>query len=146
MPRPPLPTTALDLVRRAQPAVMAVVRPDGSPVTAATWFVWEDDDSPTGGHLLVNLEAGRKRLEHLRGNPQVSLTVLDDDWYTHVTLLGRVVELRDDADLSDTDLIARHYTGHAYPVRDRPRVTARIDVDRWTAWGALRSLVDNTAR
>ncbi|CAM3385896.1 TIGR03618 family F420-dependent PPOX class oxidoreductase [Isoptericola cucumis] len=145
MPRPPFPAAVLDLLRRPQPAVMAVVRPDGSPVTAATWYLWVDDDSPAGGHVLVNLDAGRKRLEHLRGNPHVSLTVLGEDWYTHVTLLGRATALTDDADLADTDRISRHYGGQPYPVRDRPRVTARVEVDRWTAWGALHDAADGAA-
>jgi hypothetical protein len=118
---------------------MAVVRPAGSPVTPATWYLWEDDPAETGaGHALVNVDAARKRLEHLRGNPHVSLTVLGESWYTHVTLLGRATERRDDPDLADIDRIARHYTGDPYPVRDRPRLTVRVDVERWTAWGDLR--------
>lgn len=140
MPRPPLPSHVLEVLRRPQPAVMAVVRPDASPVTAATWYLWVDDPGagPAAGYVLVNVEAGRKRLEHLRANPHVSLTVLGDTWYSHVTLLGTAVDLHDDPDLADVDRIARHYTGEQYPVRDKGRVTVRIGVERWTAWGALR--------
>lgn len=137
MPRPPFPAPVLDLLRRPQPAVIGVVRPDGSPVTAATWYLLEEDGSG-GWHVLVNLDATRKRVQHLRVNPQVSLTVLGDSWYTHVTLLGRVAAWRDDPDLADTDRISRHYNGDPYPVRDRARVTAVVEVDRWTAWGDLR--------
>ena len=54
----------------------------------ATWYLWED------GRLLVNLDHSRARLEHLRADPRVSLTVLDtDDWYRHVSLRGRVTEI-----------------------------------------------------
>ena len=136
MPRPPFPAPVLDLLRRPQPAVIGVVRPDGSPVTAATWYLLEEDDSG-GGRVLVNLDATRKRVEHMRANPHVSLTVLGENWYTHVTLLGRVVAWRDDVDLADTDRISRHYGGEPYRVRDRARITAVVEVDRWTAWGAL---------
>ncbi|MFF2454532.1 pyridoxamine 5'-phosphate oxidase family protein [Isoptericola sp. NPDC058082] len=136
MPRPPFPAPVLDMLRRPQPAVMAVSRADGSPVTAATWYVL-DEDGDGAGRLLLNFEDGRKRLEHLRANPQVSLTVLGDSWYTHVTLLGSVAEWRDDVDLTDIDRLSRHYGGDPYPVRDRARVTALVEVDRWTAWGAL---------
>jgi hypothetical protein len=46
-------------------------------VTAATWYLWDN------GRVLVNMDEGRKRLQHMRSNPQVSLTVLDaGDWYT----------------------------------------------------------------
>ena len=137
MPRPPFPAPVLDLLRRPQPAVIGVVRADGSPVTAATWYLLEEDGAG-GWHVLVSHDAARKRVEHLRANPHVSLTVLGDSWYTHVTLLGRVTQWRDDVDLADTDRISRHYGGEPYAVRDRARVTAVVEVDRWTAWGSLR--------
>ncbi len=34
--------------------------------------------------------------------------------------------------------VVRHYTGQAYSARNRPRVTARIDVDRWHGWGRFK--------
>jgi hypothetical protein len=40
--------------------------------------------------VLVNMDEGRKRLEHIRRELRVSITVLAaDDWNRHVTLLGR---------------------------------------------------------
>jgi hypothetical protein len=85
------------------------------------------------------MDEGRKRLEHLRADPRVSLTVLDGaDWYTHVGVLGRVVEMRDDEGLADIDRLARHYLGTPYPDRERGRVSAWIEVDSWHGWGATR--------
>jgi PPOX class probable F420-dependent enzyme len=133
VPRPPLPAEAVELLRRPNPAVMATVRSDGTPVTAATWYLWEDD-----GRVLVNLDATRVRLGHLRRDPRVSLTVLADDWYTHVTVIGRVVELRDDDGLVDIDRVSTHYTDRPYPDRESPRVSAWIEVERWHGWGAAR--------
>ena len=49
-----------------------------------------------------------------------------EDWIAHVSLQSRV------------DRIATHCTGRPYRVRDRPCVTARIEVDRWHGWGRLR--------
>jgi hypothetical protein len=37
--------------------------------------------------------------------------------------------------LDDIDRIARHYTGRPYPLRDRERVSAYIEVATWHAWG-----------
>lgn len=55
------------------------------------------------------MDAGRKRLEYLRSDPRVSLTALAAaDWYTHVSLQGRVVELLDDENLIDIDRISTH--------------------------------------
>lgn len=134
MSKPPLPPEAVTLLGQANPCVMAVVRPDGSPVSTATWYVWDD------GRALINLDLGRVRLKHLRRDPRVTLTVLaKDNWYTHVTLIGRVTEMRDDEDFADIDRISRHYTGNPYPDRDRPRVSAWVEIDRWHAWGDLRA-------
>ncbi|WP_129841845.1 PPOX class F420-dependent oxidoreductase [Streptomyces sp. RFCAC02] len=134
MSKPPLPAEAVALLRRPNPCVIATVRSDGAPVSTATWYLWEDD-----GRVLVNMDEGRRRLAHLRNDPRVTLTVLaGDDWYTHVSIIGRVTELRDDTGLADIDRLSRHYSGNPYPTRDRARVSALITVDRWHGWGTLR--------
>jgi PPOX class probable F420-dependent enzyme len=112
------------------PAVIATLHPDGHPVTVATWYLLD------GERILVNMDAGRKRVAWLRDDPRVSLTVLaQDSWYSHLSLQGQVVEWRDDEGLSDIDRISRHYGGQPYPVRTRPRVSAWIEVERAHAWG-----------
>ena len=89
--------------------------------------------------MLVNMDEGRKRLEHLRGDPRVALDVLDEsDWHTHVSITGHVEEMRQDTDLADIDRLARQYTGKPYPQRDRGRISAWIAVDGWYGWGALK--------
>ncbi|WP_314174816.1 PPOX class F420-dependent oxidoreductase [Streptomyces winkii] len=133
MSKPPLPDAAVAMLEKANPAVVTTLRPDGQPVSTATWYLWEQ------GRVLVNMDEGRKRLEHMRGDPRVTLTVLDEgSWYTHISLIGRVVELRDDEDLSDIDRLARHYVGQPYPQRDRGRVSAWIEIDRWHGWGSQK--------
>src|SRR5919112_3607536 len=109
----PLPDRVLDLLRLPNPAVMATVAADGRPVTVATWYLLEDER-----HVLLGLDAGRARLKHMRADPRVSLTVLaQDDWYTHVSLQGRVTSIADDEGLRDIDRLSRHYTGGDYPNR-----------------------------
>ena len=131
MPRPPLPPHLLELLRRPNPSVIATLRPDGQPVTVATWYLLDDD-----GRILVNMDAGRRRLEYIRQDPRVSITVLDgDDWSTHVSAQGRLVDLTDDSDLADIDRIAVHYIGIPYSNRSRGRVSGWIDIDFWHAWG-----------
>jgi PPOX class probable F420-dependent enzyme len=124
-----LPERLQGLLAQPNPAVIATVRQDGQPVSVATWYLFDE------GRLVVNMDAGRKRLAYLRHEPRVSLTVLDEKgWYTHVSLTGTVAEIRDDPDLVDIDRIARHYTGKEYPNRERPRVTAVIDITSWHVW------------
>jgi PPOX class probable F420-dependent enzyme len=130
----PMPEKVVDLLRLPNPAVMATVAADGRPVTVATWYLFEDD-----GRILLGLDAKRARLKHLHADPRVSLTVLaQDDWYTHVSLQGRVVSIGDDVELRDIDRLARHYTGSAYPNRERARVSAQVEIERWHVWGKLR--------
>jgi PPOX class probable F420-dependent enzyme len=134
VPTPPLPDRVVELLRRPNPAVMATLAADGRPVTVATWYLLDDD-----GRVLLNLDAGRARLKHIRQDPRVALTVLGDDWYTHVSVQGRVVSLVDDEDLRDIDRLSRHYTGRPYSNRQRPRVSAYVEIDRWHGWGELRT-------
>ena len=118
-----------EFLARPLPSVIATLEPDGTPHTAATWYLWDE------GRVLVNMAATRKRLEFVRSDPRVSLTAIGaEDWYRHVTLRGRVVSVQDDDNLEGIDRLSRHYTGAEYSRRDQPRVNAWIEVDRWHAW------------
>lgn len=135
MPRAPMPLEVVEFLSRPNHATISCVRPDGQPVSVPTWYVME------GGLVVVNMDAARKRLDWLRADPRISLSAMDpDNWITHVSVQGRVVELIDDLDLADIDRISVHYTGQPYRVRDRLRVTAYIKVDRWHGWGRLRDI------
>ncbi|GAA3297526.1 PPOX class F420-dependent oxidoreductase [Dactylosporangium vinaceum] len=124
-----LPENLQQLLARPNPAVIATVRPDGQPVSVATWYLLEQD------RIIVNMDAGRKRLAYLRQEPRVSLTVLDgEDWYTHVSVTGTVAEIYDDTDMADIDRIAIHYTGKPYANRSNGRVTAVVDIKSWHVW------------
>jgi len=106
--------------------VIATVRSDGAPYSAATWYDWE------GGKVLVNMDFERLRLSHIRRDPRVAITVLDImNWYRAVTVLGRVVELHDDEGLADIDRLSMRYRGEPYWNRDRKRVTALIEPEFW---------------
>lgn len=134
MPTPPLPDPVRDLLAKPNPAVITTLREDGHPVSTATWYLLDGD------RVLVNMATTRKRLEHLRNDARVSLTVLDEaGWHTHVSLIGRVVELRDDPDLADIDRLSTHYLGHPYADREGGRVSGWIEVERWHGWGAART-------
>ena len=133
MPKPPLPDELQRVLANPNPSIIGSVAPDGAPNTVATWYLWED------GRAVVKMDEGRKRLEYLRNEPRVSLTVLDgDSWYRHITLHGRIT-LADDTDLSDIDRISTHYIGRPYSQRDRGRVTGRIEVASWHAWNGGRT-------
>jgi PPOX class probable F420-dependent enzyme len=125
----PLPKELEEFLARANPAVIATLHPDGGPNSVATWYLWD------GGRVLVNMEGSRARLEHMRRDQRVALTVLDDqNWYRHVSLRGQVVSLEPDEDFADIDRLSRHYGGAPYPNHSDPRVSAWIEVTSWHRW------------
>jgi PPOX class probable F420-dependent enzyme len=131
-----LPTEVEDFLKEPNAAVIAVVRPDGFPMTVATWYDWE------GGRILVNMHARRARLTWMRQNPKVGLTVLAEDWYRHVSMFGIVISIEDDTDLTDIDRLSRRYTGRPFRNRSARRVSAWIEPHGWHGWdpsGALSS-------
>jgi PPOX class probable F420-dependent enzyme len=129
MPRGPLPPELVEFLRPARPAVVATVRPDGTPATTATWYDWDD------GRLLLSMTAGSPRTRNVRATPEIALTVLGENWYDHVSVSGPVVELRDDEGLADLDRLSLRYWGELYPKRELRCVTALVEVARWHAWG-----------
>ena len=136
MPKPPMPAEVADLFARPNPAVVAVLRPSGSPMSVATWYLVEDD-----GTVLLNMDAGRARLHWMRKRPHVALTALkEEQWYTHISVRGPVVRWEEDPErgLADIDRLARHYTGAPYRVRDRARVSCWVRVEHWHGWGEAK--------
>jgi hypothetical protein len=104
LPKPPLPDQVRELLAKPNPSVITTVRPDGQPVSVATWYLWED------GRFLS--------------------TWMKD---ASASSTCAVVEMRDDAELADADRLARRYLGMAYPKRESSGADQRpvpADVNR----------------
>ena len=135
MPNPPLPPRVEALVRAPNEAVVATIRPDGTPHTAATWYDLED------GRILLNMDDTRRRLEFMRRDPRVSLTVLaEGNWYRHITLEGEVEEIVADDGLRDVDRLCTRYLGQPYSDREHPRTSAWVRLTRWHGWDAAHPI------
>ena len=65
MPTAPIPPEIEEFLKKPNPAVVATIRPDGSPHSVATWYDWVD------GLILLNMAATRARLGHMRRDPRV---------------------------------------------------------------------------
>jgi PPOX class probable F420-dependent enzyme len=131
VPPVPLPPDVDAFLRRPNPAVIATLRPDGAPHTAATWYDWD------GEAIFLNMDGSRARLPWMRRDGRVALTVLDaESWYVHASLLGRVTRIEDDPDLSGIDRLSLRYRGQPYRNRTSPRVSAWMTVERWHGWTA----------
>ena len=130
MPAAPVPSELLAFLRQPREAVVGTVRADGAPVTTACWYGLQDD-----GRILLTMDRDSHRLRHLRGEPRIALTVLGDDWYNQLSLLGRVVEVRDDPDLADIDGLSQHYVGDPYEDRSYNGVSVLFEIAAWHTWG-----------
>jgi PPOX class probable F420-dependent enzyme len=129
VPPVPVPPEVDEFLAQPNPAVVATLRPDGSPHTVPTWYDWE------AGRVLLNMDESRLRLRFLRNDPRAALTVLDrEDWYRQISLIGRVVAIEDDTELADIDRLACRYTGQPFRRRDSRRVSAWLEPDRWHGW------------
>jgi PPOX class probable F420-dependent enzyme len=129
MPRAPLPSELERFVAKPRPAVVATITKDGSPISTATWYEWVD------GRVLLTMDASGHRIQNLRRDPRVALTVLGESWYNHVSLLGRVVEIGDDPEFAAIDRLSRRYEGRPYPERDWQCVYVLFEVERWHTYG-----------
>jgi PPOX class probable F420-dependent enzyme len=130
VPPAPLPAELERFLAKARHAVVGTVRDDGAPVTSACWY-----DLAPDGRIVLSMGEGSHRLRHLRTEPRVALTVLGDSWYSHVSVLGRAVELRSDHDLADIDALSKRYEGTPYEDREYRGVTVLVAVDAWHTWG-----------
>jgi PPOX class probable F420-dependent enzyme len=130
VPAAPLPADLERFVAKPRHAVVGTVRGDGAPVTTPCWYGIDEQ-----GRLVLSMGHDSHRLRHIRGNPRVALTMLGDDWYSHVSVLGRAVELREDDDLADIDGLSQRYEGVPYEDRDFRGMTVVVEIERWHTWG-----------
>jgi PPOX class probable F420-dependent enzyme len=130
VPPAPLPPQLIAFLRGPHKAVVGTVRQDGLPVTTACWYGLDPN-----GRVLLTMDRNSHRLRHLRSNPHVALTVLADDWYSQLSILGRAVEFRDDPDLADIDGLSDRYVGGPYEDRSYDGVTVVVEVERYHTWG-----------
>jgi PPOX class probable F420-dependent enzyme len=130
MPGAPLPPELQRFIEKPLHAVVGTVRADSTPVTTPCWYGVDAE-----GRIFISMGDDSHRHRHIQANPRVALTVLGDNWYSHVSIVGRAVELRPDPDLADIDELAQRYEGVEYDDREYRGVTAFIEIERWHTWG-----------
>ncbi len=129
MPQAPLPPELDRFLQAPRVAIVGTVTPQGAPVTTPCWFDWAE------GRFTISMSSDGPRLRNLQNDPRVALSVLGEDWYEHVSLLGRAVEYRDDPDLADIDALSQRYLGEPYEDRSYRGTTVVATVERWHTWG-----------
>ena len=107
MPKPPLPDELQALLESRTPPSSPRSSPTALRSRSPHGTFRERPRAREHGRLA-------QALDHLRTDPRVSLTVLDQDWYRHVSLHGPVVAL-ETTRAADIDRISTHYRGQPYP-------------------------------
>jgi PPOX class probable F420-dependent enzyme len=118
-----------EFLREGHLAIVATVRPDGSPQLTPTWV---DSD---GEHVLINTAEGRWKPEYLRKNPNVAVAVVDrKNPYRWLSVSG-AAELEHEGAVEHIDVLAHRYTGREkYGVGpDEQRVIVTITPARVSA-------------
>lgn len=112
------------------PAVVATIRPDGTPHSTVVWI---DED---GGDLIFNTAEGRAKPRHLEQNPNVSITVIDPaNQYQWVSVSGRATMTTDGA-REHIDKLSNKYLGKDYPwYQGEQRLIVRISPDKVDSYG-----------
>lgn len=118
-----IPDASLGLLTGRYVAVIATVRPDGSPATAHVWIDWD------GEHLLFSSRVGSRKGRNLRANPAIAIHVVGDTSADWIAIRGRVVETRPDADLALIDRLSERYKGRPYQVREFEREVHVVEVE-----------------
>ncbi len=107
-------------------AVVATIRPDGTPQQTVVWVDWD------GEHAVFNTAEGRAKPHYLRERPYASLLVFDaGDPYRWLAISGRT-ELAYDGAEDHIHKLARKYQGRdRYALKEgERRVIVRIEPER----------------
>jgi PPOX class probable F420-dependent enzyme len=108
-------------------AVVAALRPDGTPHQTPVWVDYD------GEHVLLNLTTTRTKLDYLRGDPRASILVLDrNDPFRWLRVEGKVAEITAEGAYEHIVKQAGVYLGkEEYPLREgEERILVRIAPER----------------
>ncbi|WP_082530561.1 pyridoxamine 5'-phosphate oxidase family protein [Aeromicrobium sp. Root344] len=130
MPRAPLPLWAERYLTQPRDAVLATMRRDGGPAAVPCWYGYSE------GQVFLSMGGRAKRLENIRRDPRVALSVLANDPPRHLSLTGLAIAIRADPDLEDIDVLSQHYQGCEWHERGSTEMTTVVvKVHSWIAFG-----------
>ena len=105
----PIPESFHDLFQRPILCALTTINPNGQPHTVPVWCDFD------GEHVRVNMPAATKKARNLRGNPKLSLLVLDpqNPWHW-IEIQGHVEALYDEAHSARDHInkLSEKYTGN----------------------------------
>lgn len=126
------------------PCVISTLRPDGAPITSATWFGFLEDD------VIVATPAARNKARNVRADPRISFIVDTKDMPFRGVAIEGTAELLEDQDGAILESIVVRYLGREGAIAARGRLGAaervilRIRPLRVRPW-AITALVAEAA-
>jgi PPOX class probable F420-dependent enzyme len=111
-------------------AYLATVMPDGSPHLSPLWADFKD------GMILLNTADGRVKVENIRRDPRVAVSIHDhDDPWPPLAVLGTVVDITTEGAEEHMDALSRRYTGEGWAgAEGQTRILLVIRPDRVLGW------------
>ena len=107
-------------------AFLATVMENGSPQVTPVWIAREN------GNITFNTAVGRVKERNMRRDPRVAISIADkDDWYSKVSIRGRVVEMLegDVADRQIDELAMKYLGADEYPWRNPEESRIKVVVE-----------------
>ena len=112
-------------LREPHYAVVAVLRPDGTPQQSVVWVDWD------GEHVLFNTAEGRRKPAYLRRDGRASVLVLDHP-YRWLAVAG-TCELTHEGAEEHIHALSRKYCGRDYTLPPaEQRILVRLTPERVT--------------
>ena len=116
-------------------AQFVTIRPDGRPHVAPVWFIWE------GGHAIVMADGNAVKVQNLRSNPKVALSIAADKRpYQYVVLEGEAAVTRKDM-VQEVERLCVRYDGPERGAQfsqellaDDRRVLIDVSIQRTSSW------------
>ena len=123
-----LPADLRALLERPAVCLISTIDPDGSPQLTQTWV------GTDGEHILINTVEGFRKLQNVRRDPRVAVSILDPDqprnyWSVKATVLSATT----DGAAENIDELSHKYTGGPYRSwtgKPQTRVLLTIRVDK----------------
>lgn len=109
-------------------AVVATVRPDGSPQTSVVWIDWD------GESAVFTTRRERAKVRHLERDSRVGITVFDQQNPYHYVEIEGKAELTDEGSAEHIHKMSHKYDGTDYP-EPEGRVLVRVRPTRVYAMG-----------
>ncbi|MEX0749181.1 MAG: PPOX class F420-dependent oxidoreductase [Dehalococcoidia bacterium] len=101
----------IKLIKGKNFAFVGTLMPDGQPQVSPMWVEYD------GSHIVLNSEVKRVKVQNLRRDARVSVSIADmENPYQYVEIRGRVVDMTTEGAPEHIDRLANKYLGQdTYP-------------------------------